>query len=130
MFKSVGLFAAAFLATAALAATSPKTFTANPVTTYTDGTTIPAGVIVTYNVYGGECGTTLRQLNGGLTSPRVVRTPTDGRLNCYYMTAVAGGQESGPSNVVEVDTRNVAPPPPPVLKPAAPTGFQFVPYTK
>src|ERR1700734_1330650 len=82
------------------------------VTTYSNGTPIPASVAVTYNIYQGTSATSLVKVTTGVTA--VSSTITTGLVagTTYYwsVSAVAAGPEGAQSNVAS----KVFPPPTPV----------------
>lgn len=95
----------------------------DPVTTDSSGNPLPAGVTVTYNVYGAPQGTALKLL-ANVTTTTNTRTNVDVGTACYAVTAlvtpagVVTNQESAQSPMV-CDTV-AAGAPPPVQTPAAP----------
>jgi hypothetical protein len=98
-------FIALFLALAfvpVFAQTAPTaTLTWTAPTTYTDGTTIPGTVAITYNVYQGNTATTLVKVASGVTTLTNTITTglVDGQTYYWAVTAVAGGLEGAQSNV-------------------------------
>jgi hypothetical protein len=108
-------FLALFLALVtglALAQTPPTaTLTWTAPTTYTDGTTIPTTVALSYNVYQGTSATSLTKVATGVTA--LTSTITTGLVdgNTYYwsVTAVANGLEGAQSNVASKTFAAVAP---------------------
>ena len=86
------------------------------VSSYADGTPLPSGTAVSYNVYQGVCGAAKTKV-ASLTA--VTTTLTAGLANgseyCWQVSSTANGMESGLSNEV----RKAFPFPPP----AAPTGL-------
>lgn len=70
-------------------------------TAYTDGTAIPAGTVITYNVYQGTSASTLAQVATGVTAlTDVISTGlTVGKTYFFAVTAVTGGLEGPQSNV-------------------------------
>jgi hypothetical protein len=97
------------------ASAADLTMSWSPVTTYDDGTPLPAGAIVTYNVYGGIQGQP-RVLKDTTTATSETRKNIQlGVTTCYHVTAVVAGQESLPSN----DLCNT-----PVARPAAPQNLK------
>jgi ABC-type phosphate transport system substrate-binding protein len=68
-------------------------------TQYVDGSTIPAAVVVTYNVYQGEKGQPKVQVATIGNSPATISTGLQaGKEYCWEVTAVANGIESARSN--------------------------------
>jgi len=76
-----------------------KTITCTGPTKYTDGTSIPAGTVITYSIYGGLRGETKLKRD---TSPtcRFIRPNLTPGIQEWYVTATAGGLESPPSEIV------------------------------
>ncbi len=90
-------------------------------TAYTDGTKIPAGAAITYNVYGAHQGVTpLPKLAGGVTTLSNVRYNVDVGTQCYAVSAVVDGVESAPTVAVCVGVLPPPPPPPPPIPPPNP----------
>lgn len=77
------------------------TLTWTNVTTYSDGTTIPSTVAVTYNVYQGTSAATLVKVATGVTAvtDTISTGLSDGQSYYWAITAVAGGIEGAQSNV-------------------------------
>jgi len=80
-----------------------KTIIADPVTTWDDGTSIPVGTVVTYDLEHRYCGDTAWAVYAaGLATPSSVR-----QLNpvChqYAYVAIAAGQRSVESAVLTID---------------------------
>lgn len=101
--RKLSLFLAALLFSACVAAqTAPSaTLSWTAVTTYTDGTTIPATCPVTYNVYQGLSATTLTKVATGVTAlTNTINTGlSDGTTYFWAITASACSVEGGQSNV-------------------------------
>lgn len=91
------LFGAVQLAFAQTPRSATITFT-RP-TAYTDGTTLPSTVTVTYSVYQGAKGSTTKAKVGTITS--TATTITSGLQpgeTCWQVSAIANGIESALSN--------------------------------
>ena len=95
----LSLFAFHAIAQALPPPTATLTWTA--VTQYSDGTTIPSTVTVTYNVYQGTSATSLTKVASGVTAltSSISTGLADGQTYFWAVTAVAGGLESAQSNV-------------------------------
>lgn len=99
-----------------LGQTLSKTLFADPVTTYTDASLIPAGKVVTYNLEHRLCGTTnWAVIAPNLTVPSSLRT-VDAQCHEYEMTATVDGIVSPESNIVQIDNTPKKQPAAPVLK--------------
>jgi hypothetical protein len=101
MNKLVLLFLALFASGAAFAQTTPTaTLSWTAPTTYTNGTTIPSTVPITYNLYQGLTCATVAKVATGITAlTDVVNTGLAlGNTYAFTITAVAGGFESAQSN--------------------------------
>lgn len=94
-----GLLLFASLAVAQAAPTATLSWGA--VTTYTDGTTIPASCPVTYNVYQGLTATTLTKVASGVTAltDSISTGLADGVTYYWAITAVSCAVEGAQSNV-------------------------------
>jgi hypothetical protein len=80
-----------------------KTLTADPVTTWDDGTQLPAGIVVTYNLEHRYCGDTAWTVVApGLTTPSTSR-PLGPVCHEYAMVAVVANVPSVESNIVRID---------------------------
>jgi hypothetical protein len=103
---------------------------ADPVTTFTDGSAFPAGTVVTYSLFSGECSgpRPLNQVAGNVSTPRVPRpVPTTPGTYCYSMTAVARlptGVTVESERTPEIQ-RVVTAAPAPQLRPSAPANIRF-----
>lgn len=80
-----------------------KTLTADPVTTYDDGSPLPAGTVVTYDLEHRYCGdTSWTVFAPGLSTPSSVR-----QLNAvchqYAFVAIANGVRSVESDALTID---------------------------
>lgn len=81
---------------------------------YADGSTVPTGTNITYNLYAGDCVAAPTSTDTGLTSPQFSKQSPDGAAQtCVYATAVIGGSESDLSPPYTMPARP--------KKPAAPT---------
>jgi hypothetical protein len=106
------LIGLAFFALSAIAQTAPTaTLTWSAPTTYSDGTSIPSTVAVTYNVYQGTSATSLVKVASGVsTLTNTISTGlADGQTYYWAVTAVAGGLEGAQSNVASKAFAAVAP---------------------
>lgn len=92
----LGIFAACF----ARAGTATLEWAAP--TSYSDGSAIPAGVAITYNIYQGTSATSLSQVASGVTAltDSITTGLVDGQTYFWSVTAVANGMEGAQSNVV------------------------------
>jgi hypothetical protein len=101
--KRIALFCAALIASACvLAQAAPQaTLTWTAPTTYTDGSSIPSTVVVTYNVYQGPSATTLVKVASGVTTltSSITTGLISGQTYFWAVTAVANGLEGAKSNV-------------------------------
>jgi hypothetical protein len=101
--KLLGLFVGLILVASAAMSQTPPTaqLSWTAVTTYADGTAIPSGVAVTYNVYQGPTATSLTKVASGVTALTSTITTglSDGQTYFWSVTAVAGGLEGAQSNV-------------------------------
>lgn len=87
---------ASFLAVAQTAPTATITFSAP--TTYADGSAIPTGVALTYNLYQGAKGATKPKV-GSVSSPATITTGLlAGQSYCWQVSAVANGIEGALSD--------------------------------
>lgn len=114
MFKTkLSIFLASMLlAAAAMAQTAPSaTLTWSAPTLYSDGTTIPSTVTITYNVYQGASATTLTKVATGVTTLTDLITTglVDGQTYFWAVTAVANSLEGAQSNVVSKSFAAVPP---------------------
>lgn len=78
--------------TVSVAQTAPArtvTLTVTGPTTYEDGTSIPAGKVVTYNTYVGACNTTLTRVGSGVGATSTMPNVTPGQ--CIAAEAVVDG---------------------------------------
>jgi hypothetical protein len=99
-------------ATLALGQTAPTaTLTWTAPTTYSDGTTIPSSVTLTYNIYQGISATSLVKVATGVTAvtSSINTGLADGTTYYWAVTAVAGGLEGAQSNVGTKTFAAVAP---------------------
>lgn len=71
----------------------------NAVTTMNDGTPLPAGTSVTYNLYGGHNPGGPWSAPISLQGTSTIRYGVDLGQLCYYETATVNGKESLPSPV-------------------------------
>lgn len=103
------------LAVAAVAFAAGLTATVAQVTTYDDGSAIPADKPVTYVLYDGTVGTELTR-GPDRVFPRPTAAPGK---RCYKGAAIVEGVESdfSPTSCLDLSP----PPPPPKKKPSAPT---------
>jgi hypothetical protein len=95
----------------AQAAAPSATLTWGAPTLYSDGTAIPAGVVITYNVYQGTSATALTKVASGVTAltDSITTGLVDGTTYYFAVTAVAGGLEGAQSNVASKTFAAVAP---------------------
>jgi hypothetical protein len=109
--KILGCFLALF-ATLSLAQTAPTAVLSwTAPTTYSDGTTIPSSVALTYNIYQGISATALVKVATGVTAltSSISTGLADGTTYYWSVTAVAGGLEGAQSNVGTKTFAAVAP---------------------
>lgn len=79
-------------------ATGPSvTLKWDPVVTMNDGTPIPAGVAVSYNLYGGHSATGPWSAPITILGTSTIRNGVALGPLCYYLTAVVGTKESLPT---------------------------------
>lgn len=96
-----------------LAYATDAKITCQPVTTYEDGSAIPAGSAITYTLYGGLKGATKQNLANSTTCS-FTRTNLSPGIQEWYLTATFGA-ESAPSVIVSKVVDSVEPPPPALL---------------
>ena len=90
----------ALMGNVALATTPSLKLSWQPVTTMSDGTAIPAGQAVSYNVYGGHTLTGPFTLATNVSTTTTVRSNVDLGVDCYEITAVVNAVESDPTPVI------------------------------
>jgi hypothetical protein len=97
----------------ALAQTAPTLkLSWQAVTSMSDGSPLPPGATVSYNVYGGHALTGPFSLAGNVTTLANVRTNVAVGLDCYQVTAVVNAVESVATPAVCVTvTASVSPVP-------------------
>lgn len=102
MLKTIVSSLILLVSTVVLAAQVSVSFTIVPTMQYTDGTAIPAGTPITYNLYGQECSKPLPLplIVSGKTQPLVNYKPDITEDWCYGVTEVVNNQESGLSNIL------------------------------
>lgn len=83
-----------------LAGTPTLNLTWQPVTTMSDGTPIPMGHQVTYNIYGGHSVTGPFTLAANVNTTSAVRNNVDLGVDCYQVTAVVNSVESLPTPTI------------------------------
>jgi hypothetical protein len=105
---------------APVASVPTLTLTWQPVTTMSDGTPIAAGVVVTYNIYGGHVATGPFALATTVSTTAATRTNVALGLDCYYVTAVVNAVESAGSAVACITVTANGPPPVVSTTPATP----------
>lgn len=90
-------------------------------TSYTDGSAIASGTVISYNLYqaseppGSTCaGATFGQaMQSGLGGTTYTTLPyASAGVYCYELTSVVNNTESAPSNIVTVTVTNPIPNPP------------------
>ena len=88
----------------AQAAAPSATLSWGPPTQYVDGTTIPSGTTITYNVYQGRTATTLGTTPAATGVTAVTDTIATGLMDgvtyCWAVTAVVNGLESAQTPAV------------------------------
>jgi hypothetical protein len=106
-----GVSPAAVVVKKRVTAPPTATLTWTNVTTYSDGTTIPSTVTVTYNIYQGPSATALVKVATGVTAltDSITTGLVDGQTYYFAVTAVAGGLEGAQSNVGSKTFAAVAP---------------------
>lgn len=95
------------------------------VTAMSDGTPIPAGKLVSYNLYGGHSASGPWTLAINTTALSVVRSGVSVGIDCYQLTSMIGSTESAPTTSICV-TITGGLPPPVSTTPATPTGFSVL----
>lgn len=93
----------------------------SPVTTMNDGSPIPSGTSVSYNLYGGKTPTGPWSAPINILGTSTVRNGVDLGTLCYYLEAVVNGKVSLPTTPQCI---NVTPTPSTI--PAAPTNVTIV----
>lgn len=109
-YLGLGILLALAFSRAAAAQPSATLAWAAP-TTYSDGTSIPSSVAITYNVYQGASASSLTQVATAVTSitDTITTGLSDGVTYFWSVTAVANGLEGAQSNVVSKVFPAVAP---------------------
>jgi hypothetical protein len=93
----IGFLLLAFAAQAQSVPSATITFTAP--TTFTDGTPIPAGTVMTYGVYQGAPGATkIKVATITATSTTITTGLVGGATYCFTVTAIIAGVGSPQSN--------------------------------
>lgn len=89
-----------------------------PPTTYVDGTVIPSGTAITYNLYGALKGAPKTAVLTGFVGLSSIQAVTPGNW-CYAITSVVASVESSPTT--EICSIMTAPSPPAPSAPGQPT---------
>lgn len=85
-------------------------------TKFVDGSLIPSGSTISYNLYAARRGETKTVIQSGITSTGMLRTSIPVGEWCWQLTAVVGGIESDRSvEVCKKIAQPVLKPQPPVL---------------
>lgn len=100
MKRFASLLALTLLAASALAqSANTATITFSPPTTLADGTALPAGSALSYNVYQGEKGAAKVKVATISASPGSIASGlSTGKAYCFELTAVLSGLESVHTN--------------------------------
>lgn len=110
-------FLAALVASVALAGAVTYNLQINWSGKFIDGSVVPTGTTVTYNLYQGDCVAAPTVYVTGAATPQFSRSSPDGApLTCVYATVVVAGAESDLSIPYTMPARPLPP-----KKPAAPT---------
>lgn len=83
---------------AVCSAANEATLTFSPVTEYTDGTSIPAGKTVTYDVYQGLKGAARAKVGSIVSGGKLTTGLLTGNEYCWHVQAVVDATSSAPSN--------------------------------
>lgn len=106
------LVAVALLASPAHAGTGTAQLSWTAPASYTDGSAIPAGTAITYNVYTGLSASSMAKKLSGVSLKSASFTGLDnGATTYFYVTAVVAGIEGAKSAIVSKAIPALAPAP-------------------